>query len=35
MASVEKDALVEMTNPAWADLFAPGQAFKDPSLRSG
>jgi len=31
----KKDALVEMANPTWADLLAPGEAFKDPSLRSG
>jgi len=31
----KKDALVEAANPSWADLFAPGEAFKDPSLRSG
>jgi len=31
----KKDALVETVNPTWADLFAPGDAFKDPSLRSG
>jgi putative endonuclease len=31
----KKDALVEAANPAWADLLAPGEAFKDPSLRSG
>jgi putative endonuclease len=31
----KKDALVESVNPTWADLFAPGDAFKDPSLRSG
>ena len=31
----KKNALVEAANPTWADLFAPGEAFKDPSLRSG
>ncbi|MBS0525985.1 MAG: GIY-YIG nuclease family protein [Proteobacteria bacterium] len=31
----KKDALVESVNPTWADLFALGDAFKDPSLRSG
>jgi putative endonuclease len=31
----KKDALVEAANPTWADLFAPGDAFKDPSRRSG
>ncbi len=31
----KKDALVMATNPTWADLLAPGEAFKDPSLRSG
>jgi putative endonuclease len=31
----KKDALVETANPTWADLLAPGEAFKDPSLRSG
>ena len=31
----KKDALVEAANPSGADLFAPGEAFKDPSLRSG
>jgi predicted GIY-YIG superfamily endonuclease len=31
----KKNALVETVNPTWADLFAPGAAFKDPSLRSG
>lgn len=31
----KKNAPVESVNPTWADLFAPGGAFKDPSLRSG
>ena len=31
----KKDTLAERINPTWADLFAPGEAFKDPSLRSG
>lgn len=31
----KKDALVSAVNPTWADLLAPGDAFKDPSLRSG
>jgi putative endonuclease len=31
----KKDALVESVNWTWADLFGPGDAFKDPSLRSG
>jgi putative endonuclease len=31
----KKNALVERSNPTWADLFSPGEAFKDPSLRSG
>jgi putative endonuclease len=31
----KKDALVAAANPTWADLFAPGEAFSDPSLRSG
>ena len=31
----KKNALVEAANPTWADHFAPGEAFKDPSLRSG
>ncbi len=30
----KKDALVEATNPTWADLLDPG-TNKDPSLRSG
>jgi putative endonuclease len=31
----KKDALVQAVNPTWADLLARGDAFKDPSLRSG
>ena len=31
----KKNALVESVNPSWADLLAPGDAFEDPSLRSG
>jgi len=30
----KKDALVEASNPTWADLLDPG-SFKGPSLRSG
>jgi putative endonuclease len=30
----KKDALVETSNPTWADLLEPG-TFKGPSLRSG
>ncbi|HTR87920.1 MAG TPA: GIY-YIG nuclease family protein [Reyranella sp.] len=28
----KKNALAETVNPTWADLFDPGDAFKDPSL---
>jgi putative endonuclease len=31
----KKNALVESANGTWADLLAPGDGLKDPSLRSG